>query len=104
MQLNIRKSLTVIAFLSGMAAMPAWADHMSVWGAGWANMPNDVHNTRIEDDLTQDEWVDFIQYGDGASTPNRYLDSTDLTGAGSMAGGAAMGPSITTSTMGGSRR
>jgi hypothetical protein len=101
MQLDTRKTLTFAALLGSLAAMPALADHNSVWGAGWANMPNDVHNTRIEDDLTQEEWTDFVQFGAGAATPNRYLDSASVPSAGAMMGGAA----IDTSTLrGGGRR
>ena len=61
-----------ITFLSG-AAM---ADHNSVHGAGWANMQNDIHNTRFEDDLSNDEWRDFVSKGAGADSTNRYLDSS----------------------------
>ncbi|MFA5081304.1 MAG: hypothetical protein WC474_02010 [Hydrogenophilaceae bacterium] len=93
MQSKTHKSLTLIALLGSLASLPALADHNSVWGPGFANMPNDVHNTRIEDDLDQDAWTAFVQYGAGAATPNRYL--VDDTSAGS---GAAI-----TSSRGGRR-
>jgi hypothetical protein len=66
----------LIAVVGCLAALPASADHNSVWGAGWANMPNDIHNTRIEDNLSGQEWRDFVRQGNGASTTNRYLDGT----------------------------
>lgn len=74
-------------FLSTMAgavavtllSSAAMADHNSVHGAGWANMPNDIHNTRIEDNLSRDEWRDFVSKGAGADTVNRYLDADRAT-------------------------
>lgn len=101
MQIDTRKSLTFVALLGSLAAMPALADHNSPWGAGWANMPNDVHNTRKEDNLTQEEWTDFVQFGAGAATPNRYLDSAIVPSAGAMMGGAAID---TSALRGGGRR
>lgn len=74
MQRKTHKTLTIIALLAGLTSLPALADHNSVWGPGYANMTNDVHNTRIEDDLTSDEWSEFVQNGDGADTVNRYTD------------------------------
>ena len=41
-------------------------------------MPNDIHNTRIEDDLSSTEFRDFVAKGAGAATVNRYLDTTTL--------------------------
>lgn len=52
---------------------PAHADHMSPWGEGWANMPNDIHNTRLDLRDDNDAFRDFIQYGEGADTTNRFL-------------------------------
>lgn len=65
-------------FISGSAM----ADHNSVHGAGWANMPNDIHNARIEDNLSNDEWRDFVSKGAGADTVNRYLDTDTVTSRG----------------------
>lgn len=48
----------------------AFADHNSVWGAGFAEMPNDIHNSAIEDDF--DTFLDLVQEGDGADSVNRY--------------------------------
>ena len=66
-------------FLSGLCLVGtmsiAQADHNSVWGPGQANMPNDIHNIRID---TMDDDVDFselVSHGIGADTVNRYLDS-----------------------------
>jgi hypothetical protein len=39
-------------------------------------MPNDIHNTRIEDGLSGSEFADFVRQGAGADTVNRYLDTT----------------------------
>jgi hypothetical protein len=81
-----KKSVIALIVAGGLfAASSAYADHNSIWGAGSANMPNDIHNSAIEDD--QDVFLDLVQYGDGADSVNRYDDSTDDTttamGAGS---------------------
>ena len=73
----------VLGSLAALLSASALADHNSPNGAGWANMPNDIHNTRIEDDLSGTEFADFVRQGAGAATVNRYLDSTaTLTGSG----------------------
>jgi hypothetical protein len=71
--------------LAALVSVSALADHNSPWGAGWANMPNDIHNARIEDGLSSTEFSDFVRQGAGATTVNRYLDSsvTSRSGGGS---------------------
>lgn len=81
-----RQIVSIIAVIGGLTALPAAADHNSVWGAGWANMLNDIHNTRIEDNLSGSEWRDFVRQGAGASTVNRYQDSSSLPSQRSMSG------------------
>jgi hypothetical protein len=83
----------VLGSLAALVSVSALADHNSPNGSGWANMPNDVHNTRIEDGLSGTEFADFVRQGAGADTVNRYLDSSTLTGS-----------SRTTATRGSSRR
>jgi hypothetical protein len=79
------RHIAVAATLIGsLTALPALADHNSVWGAGWANMPNDIHNTRLEDNLSGQDWRDFVRQGAGAQTTNRYLDSSSLSGQRTM--------------------
>ena len=68
----------IFGSLAALVSVSALADHNSPNGAGWANMPNDVHNTRIEDDLSGTEFADFVRQGAGAETINRYLDSSDI--------------------------
>jgi len=84
----------VLGSLAALLSASALADHNSPNGAGWANMPNDIHNTRIEDDLSGTEFADFVRQGAGAATVNRYLDTTTTLS----------GSSRSTSTGGGSRR
>jgi hypothetical protein len=84
----------VLGSLSALFSVPALADHNSPHGAGWANMPNDIHNTRIEDSLSGTEFADFVRQGAGADTVNRYLDSTTTLS----------GSSRSATTRGGSRR
>jgi hypothetical protein len=87
-------TLVLGAVLATFFSATAMADHNSVHGAGWANMPNDIHNTRIEDDLSNTEFRDFVRQGAGADSVNRYLDTT--TSVRGMSDRAASG--------GGSRR
>ena len=63
-------AISAVAFLS-----VAHADHMSIWGAGWASMPNDIHNTRFDTRLLEDDaaFRDFVRYGVGADSTNRFL-------------------------------
>ena len=74
----------ILGSLAAFFSVSALADHNSIQGAGWANMPNDIHNTRIEDGLSGTEFRDFVRQGAGADTVNRYLESavTLQSGAG----------------------
>ena len=94
------KKTAIALFITGAlaASTASYADHNGIWGAGTANMPNDIHNTRIEDDA--ETFMDLVQYGDGADSVNRYDDDSDTT---DTMGVAASG-SISNSTMGGSSR
>jgi hypothetical protein len=58
----------------------ASADHNSPNGEGWANMPNDIHNTRMDTKETDDNeaFRDFVKYGEGSDSENRF-DSDDTT-------------------------
>jgi hypothetical protein len=66
-------TLGALVTLSGAAV----ADHNSKWGEGTANMPNDIHNTRIETRGDNDSFREFVQYGEGADSVNRYATDTD---------------------------
>ncbi len=65
-----------LAFAAGLMVMtgPALADHNSKNGEGWANMPNDIHNTRVETRENDDNeaFRDFVKYGEGSKTVNRF--------------------------------
>lgn len=63
-----------------LGATPALADHNSKNGEGWANMPNDIHNTRIETKEADDNeaFREFVKYGEGSESVNRF-DSDDTT-------------------------
>mgnify|MGYP006296030303 CR=1 FL=1 len=83
--------LASAAFVGSGAAL---ADHNSPFGEGWANMPNDVHNTRLDTRDDNDAFVAFVRGGGGADSTNRFLDddSTVSAGGGGMgAGGGGMG-------------
>lgn len=76
----MRQKLLTLAIASTLlvAAVPGFADHNSKNGEGWANMPNDIHNTRIETRESGDTeaFKDFVKYGDGSDSVNRF-DSDD---------------------------
>ena len=88
------KTLLAISIATGVfTSSAAIADHKSPMGAGTANMPNDIHNTRIEDD--NETFLELVQQGGGADSVNRYSDDTTVTRSSSRR---------TTTTMGGGSR
>lgn len=71
---------TAIASAALIAAGTSVADHNSVSGEGTANMPNDIHNTRVETLEANDSeaFRDFVRYGEGSKTVNRFAsDETE---------------------------
>jgi hypothetical protein len=66
----------VLASAALLAPAAAMADHNSTWGAGWARMPNDIHNTRIETRGDNTTFRDFVRRGNGAESVNRYEPSS----------------------------
>jgi hypothetical protein len=100
MQANTRHALTFVALCGSLAATSAMADHNSVWGAGTANMPNDIHNAQIEgttsDGTIIEDWSAFVSKGAGAATVNRYLDSdATLPSETAMTGGVDRAAQVT---------
>ncbi len=90
----LKRLLTpMVLALSIGALSPTHADHNSIWGEGWANMPNDIHDTRIDtlDDDT-DTFIDFVRRGSGSASGSGMLAaSTDSQGGGSVNRGGARG-------------
>jgi hypothetical protein len=76
----VKGSIFVISAAVGLCAAPAIADHNSKQGEGWANMPNDIHNTRIHTLEANDNeaFRDFVKHGEGSESINRF-DSDDTT-------------------------
>jgi hypothetical protein len=77
----MKGSIVVFSAAAAVAlcASPAIADHNSPHGPGWANMPNDIHNTRVEtlDSDDNEAFRDFVKYGEGAESVNsENLDDT----------------------------
>lgn len=66
-------SLTLATALLA-AAGTSVADHNSKNGEATANMPNDIHNTRVETMESNDNeaFRDFVRYGEGSKTVNRF--------------------------------
>lgn len=64
------------------SAGSALADHNSKNGEGSANMPNDIHNTRVNTLENDDNsaFRDFVKYGEGSTTVNRF-DSSETESA-----------------------
>lgn len=76
-----KKSVIAMLIAGGMIATSSvYADHNSIWGEGTANMPNDIHNTRIED--SDEAFMDLVQGGGGADSVNRYDDDSTTTTVG----------------------
>jgi hypothetical protein len=88
----VMKSVKTTLFTLAVLATPlAMADHNSIWGEGLANMPNDIHNTRIEtmDSDDSSAFVDFVSQGAGAASVN---DAESISaGGGGMGGGMGGG-------------
>lgn len=72
----MNRQLITLTIASGLLATagPALADHNSKNGEGWANMPNDIHNMRIETREADDNeaFRDFVKYGEGSTSVNRF--------------------------------
>ena len=81
--------VSCIVFACGLVAMTAQADHNSIWGEGWANMPNDIHNTRIETmDDDPDNFIEFVRMGSGSETANPYMVDSDSASSSDQGGGS----------------
>ena len=80
MRLKYFGSLTVVAAL-GMAPA-AWADHMSPWGEGWANMTNDTHDTRIDTLDDNDAFLDYVGDVSGGGASESGSDTASGGGQG----------------------
>lgn len=80
------KSLIALSLASVFAASSAYADHNSLFGEGWANMPNDIHNVRIDTkDSDTSDFTDFVKYGNGSDSVNRFSTTTSTSRGGSSA-------------------
>lgn len=66
LKLTPRKMAMLGVALSGalLVASAARADHNSIWGEGWANMPNDIHDTRIDTLGDNEAFTDFVSARD----------------------------------------
>ncbi len=86
-----KSSLASFALLAVASFSSVQADHNSVWGEGWAQMPNDIHNTRLDTD-DNDDFIDFVSQGSGSESVNRFLvDDTAVASAGGSAAGGMGG-------------
>ena len=71
----MRSTLISLTIATGLlAAGTSLADHNSKNGEGTANMPNDIHNTRVEtlENNDSEAFREFVQYGEGSKTVNRF--------------------------------
>ncbi|MEJ2522545.1 MAG: hypothetical protein P8080_06655 [Gammaproteobacteria bacterium] len=76
---SLRNTALVLASAALAFSAQAFADHNSKNGEGWANMPNDIHNTRIETRTSGDAaaFKDFVKNGEGADSVNRFDDGDE---------------------------
>ena len=58
----MKRSLIPLSIVCGALAASgaALADHNSKNGEGWANMPNDVHNTRLDPTVSDEEFTELV--------------------------------------------
>lgn len=99
MKTKLIKNAIFAALVSSAVIAPyAMADHNSVWGDGWANMPNDIHNTRLDPAVSDTEFMEFVSGGAGAESVNRYVDDDDstTTSGSDMAGSFNQGSAVAT--------
>ena len=75
------------ALTAALISGAAFGDHNSKWGEGWAKMPNDIHNTRIDTRGSNTEFRDFVRYGNGATSDNRF-STTESNVRGRQPGGS----------------
>lgn len=72
----MRHQQVVLAIAGGLLifAWPAFADHNRKNGEEWANMPNDIHNTRVETRENDDNeaFRDLVRFGEGSKSVNRF--------------------------------
>ena len=72
----MRHQVTTLAIAIGLCVLsgPVLADHNSKNGEGWANMPNDIHNTRVEtlENDDNEAFREFVKNGEGSRTVNRF--------------------------------
>ena len=74
-----RKLISMGVLVAGLlATATAFADHNSPMGEGWANMPNDIHNTRIETMGDNEAFAEFVREGNGADSVNRFSDTSEV--------------------------
>lgn len=89
MKVTTMKAITLAGIVTWVGSGNVMADHNSPFGAGWANMPNDIHNTVTEDGLRGTVFRDFVSRGAGADTVNRYSDGTRSHSRNLRSGGSA---------------
>ena len=80
----MKTSILIVCAAVLSAGTAVRADHNSKNGDGWANMPNAVHDYRIDirGDTVEpmqaqgknDEFTAWVQYGDGATSENCTLE------------------------------
>jgi len=59
----------------------ALADHNGLLGEGTANMPSDIHNTRVNALEGNDTFLVFVQGAGGADSTKRLLDDDSAVSA-----------------------
>ena len=81
MMKNLMKQTLLTSAVCMAMSSVAFADHMSIWGEGWANMPNEIHNLRIEYKDDNDAFLSEVQYGAGAVSGGGNTNATPGEGS-----------------------
>jgi hypothetical protein len=83
--MKIRSLLATCITGTVLVTTTAYADHNSVGGKGWANMPNDIHNIRIETLGDNEEFTEFVREDGGTDSVNDAVLDPDVVTPGSRA-------------------
>jgi hypothetical protein len=98
MEKEMSNRIVTLALASGLLVVTgtALADHNSKNGEGWANMPNDIHNTRVETREADDNeaFREFVKYGNGSTTENRFATDDEAPTQAKGSQGNAQGSQV----------
>lgn len=96
--MKIRTLLATCITGGAFATTTIYADHNSVWGEDWANMPNDIHNKPIETlGGINSEFIKFVRENGGADSANDAVLDSNVVPPGSRSDTRTMAGSVSRS-------